>query len=202
MKKIIVATGNQGKAREFRHLLTPLGYEVLTLADFPDAEDVRETGSTFAENALLKANALSSMLGIPVLADDSGLIVDALGGRPGIYSARFAGEPKDDVKNYQKLLQELGDLPLEKRTARFYCVIALVDPNGCELTVDGSVEGKILYEPVGSNGFGYDPVFWVNELEKSFATCSREEKNAVSHRGRALLKLVSKLSEISLRGGA
>ncbi len=202
MKKIIVATGNQGKAREFRELLTPLGYEVLTLADFPNAEDVEETGSTFAENALLKANALSQVLGIPVLADDSGLIVDALDGRPGIYSARYAGEPKNDLKNYQKLLEELGDLPLEKRTARFYCVIAFVDPNGPQLTVDGSVEGKILFEPSGENGFGYDPVFWVNELGKSFATCSADEKNAVSHRGRALLKLVSQLTTVSHDGGA
>lgn len=192
MKKIIIATGNQGKVREFEQLLSPLGYEVLSLKDFPDAEEVPETGATFEENALIKSRALNETLGVPVISDDSGLIVDALNGAPGVYSARYAGEPKCDGRNMDKVLEEMKNLPIEERGARFYCAMAYVDGENT-FTVSGSVEGKILNEKIGENGFGYDPIFFSIELGKSMAECRSDEKNSVSHRARALEKLVSKL---------
>lgn len=194
----MIATKNAGKAREFEQLFAPLGFQVSTLLDFPDIEDIEETGTTFEENALLKARTLANILKIPVLADDSGLIVDALGGDPGVYSARYAGEPKNDRRNLEKVLNELGELPLPERTARFYCVIAFVTPDLQEITASGSVEGKILFEPVGENGFGYDPVFYADELGKAFAECSDKEKNSVSHRSRALQLLQIKLGDLKL----
>lgn len=192
MKRVIIATGNLGKVKEFEQLLSPIGYEVLSLKDFPEAVEVPETGVTFEENAMIKARALSEMLGAPVIADDSGLIVDALNGQPGVYSARYAGEPKCDIRNIDKVLTEMRDVPDGERGARFYCAIAYVDGE-VSFTVNGAVEGKILYEKVGENGFGYDPIFYALEMGKSMAMCTSEEKNSISHRARALEKVVVKL---------
>lgn len=202
MKKILVATNNMGKAREFKELLEPLGFQVLTNLGLPESIDVEETGTTFEENAFIKARAISELMGIPVIADDSGLIVDALDGRPGVYSARYAGEPTDDVANYMKVLVELGDVPFEKRTARFYCCIVFVGPGLPELVTEGTVEGRILFEPIGTNGFGYNPIFYVDVFEKSLAQCTPEEKNSISHRAVALKLMIEKLDKLSEESGA
>lgn len=195
MKKIIIATGNLGKVREFEQLLSPLGYEVLSLKDFPEAEEVPETGTTFEENALIKSKALNEILGVPVISDDSGLIVDVLDGAPGVYSARYAGVPKCDERNMDKVLDEMKNVPAGQRNAMFYCAMAYVDGENL-FTVNGSVEGTILTEKMGGNGFGYDPIFYSTELGKSMAECTSDEKNSVSHRARALEKLVAKLGDV------
>lgn len=189
MKKIIIATGNKGKAREFATLFSPLGYEVLTLHDLEGATDVEETGTTFEENAILKAEALCEQFHTMVIADDSGLMIDALDGRPGVYSARYAGEQKNDDDNIDKVLDELKDVPDEKRTARFYCALAVAVPGQETITVSGTVEGRIASRRQGENGFGYDPVFYVPDLGKMMAELKPEEKNAISHRANALKKL-------------
>lgn len=189
MKKIIIATGNKGKAREFATLFSPLGYEVLTLHDLEGATDVEETGTTFEENAILKAEALCEQFHTMVIADDSGLMIDALDGRPGVYSARYAGEQKNDDENIDKVLDELKDVPDEKRTARFYCALAVAVPGQETITVSGTVEGRIASGRQGENGFGYDPVFYVPDLGKMMAELKPEEKNAISHRANALKKL-------------
>ena len=188
-KVILIATNNQGKAIEFRNMLEPRGYEVKTLAEFPELPEIEETGSTFEENALLKANTLHDLTGKIVMADDSGLKVDALNGEPGIYSARYSGKDHDDVANYTKLIKELEGLSIDERTAHFHTVLAVVGPDREPMVVEGSVDGYILEEPIGHNGFGYDPVFYVEEFGKSFAQIPIEEKNKVSHRARALKKL-------------
>ncbi|MBM7691980.1 XTP/dITP diphosphohydrolase [Peribacillus deserti] len=193
MKTVLIATKNKGKAREFESLFALKGYKVLTLLDVPEAPDVEETGSSFEENAVIKAETISSQAGHFVIADDSGLIVDALDGRPGIYSARYAGEEKSDKANLEKVLAELKDVPEAKRTARFYCSLALASPNQETITVSGSVEGIILDEPRGENGFGYDSVFLVKDLGKSMAELTSDEKNQISHRAQALKKLESLL---------
>lgn len=189
MKKIIIATGNKGKAREFATLFSPLGYDVLTLHDLEGATDVEETGSTFEENAILKAEALCDQFNTMVISDDSGLMIDALDGRPGVYSARYAGEQKNDDDNIDKVLEELKDVPEEKRTARFYCALAVAIPGQETITVSGTVEGRIANARQGENGFGYDPVFYVPTLGKMMAELKPEEKNAISHRANALKKL-------------
>lgn len=193
MKTVIIATKNKGKAKEFESLFSPRGYEVKTLLDIPDAPDVEETGTTFEENAILKAEEIAGRLGCIVISDDSGLMVDALDGRPGVYSARYAGLQKDDQANMDKLLRELEDVPEEKRTARFYCALAVASPSQETLTVSGTMEGFITEAPRGENGFGYDPVFFVKEQGKTTAEMSQEEKNKISHRGRALQALEHKL---------
>lgn len=189
MKEVIIATKNQGKAKEFAAIFTPRGYIVRTLLDFPDIADVEETGQTFEENAILKAEVVSRQLRKMVISDDSGLIIDALGGKPGIYSARYAGENKDDQANINKVLKELAGVPLEKRTARFYCALALAAPGQKTITVSGTCEGHILEEQRGSNGFGYDPLFFVAEKGLSMAEMSASYKNKISHRANALKKL-------------
>jgi XTP/dITP diphosphohydrolase len=189
MKEVIIATKNPGKAREFEHIFAPRGVEVRTLLDFPEIPDVEETGTTFEENAILKAEAVSKILDKMVIGDDSGLIVDALEGRPGIYSARFAGEPKNDEANTAKLLNELSGVPEKERSARFYCALAVAVPNQETLTVSGTCEGRILNESKGTNGFGYDPVFYVPEKGLAMAELSSNEKNKISHRANALKKL-------------
>ena len=194
MKKIIIATKNKGKAKDFEALFNPLGYEVLTLHDVAEDMDVEETGTTFEENALLKATALAEHLQSIVIADDSGLEVDALDGRPGIYSARYAGEEKSDEANITKLLEELRDTTESKRTARFVCVIAVASPTMEPFTVRGTCEGAIAQERKGNNGFGYDPVFFVPSENKMMAELSAEEKGAISHRGNAIKQLQSKLT--------
>ncbi|WP_313636628.1 XTP/dITP diphosphatase [Paenibacillus sp. FSL K6-0276] len=199
---LIVATKNKGKVREFEHAFAPLGLTVKSMYDYPDLPDVVEDGATFAENAFKKSKAVGDALGIPVLADDSGLCVDALDGRPGVYSARYAGEDAGDEENNLKLLSELGKLkqgedtgqPLLS-TARFVCTLSLYDPSsGRELTSEGTVEGWITSEPAGGGGFGYDPLFYLAEYEKTMAELTMEEKQRISHRGTALRLLTEKLA--------
>jgi XTP/dITP diphosphohydrolase len=189
MKEVIIATKNIGKAREFEGIFAPRGIAVRTLLDFPEIADVEETGTTFEENAALKAEAVAKELNRMVIGDDSGLIVDVLEGRPGIYSARYAGEPKDDQKNIDKVLNELAGIPEEKRTARFYCALAVSVPGTKSITVSGTCEGRILEERRGLHGFGYDPVFFVPEKGLSMAELPSEVKNKISHRANALKKL-------------
>ncbi len=193
MKTVIIATKNEGKAKEFESLFAAKGYEVKTLLDFPDSPDVEETGTTFEENAILKAEAISKEYHGVVISDDSGLIVDALDGRPGVYSARYAGEDKNDEANTNKVLSELEDVPEEERTARFYCALAVASPNQETITVSGTIEGYITEQPVGENGFGYDPIFYVKELGKTTAQLTKEEKNKISHRAKALKALQGKI---------
>lgn len=189
MKEIIIATKNKGKTKEFQQMFATRGYQVFTLLDFPELADVEETGTTFEENAILKAEAISEQLGKIVIADDSGLVVDALEGRPGVYSARYAGEAKNDEANNDKVLAELEDVPDEQRTARFYCALAIAIPGQSTKTVTGTVEGRILHERKGTNGFGYDPIFFSINENRPMAELSSDEKNRISHRGKALKQL-------------
>lgn len=194
-KTIIIATQNRGKANEFKDMFNDFGYQIKTLLDFPEIADVEETGTTFVENALKKATEISEELNTIVLADDSGLEVDALDGAPGIYSARYAGEHGNDAKNNQKLLENLKNIAPEKRTANFHCTLALVGPNRDPLTVDGNVSGVILDEPRGENGFGYDPLFYIPSLDHTMAELTSEEKNKISHRAKAIQNLREYLAE-------
>lgn len=189
MKEVLIATKNPGKAKEFEAIFAKRGIKVLTLLDFPGARDVDETGTSFAENAVLKAEEISRELGTAVIGDDSGLAVDALEGRPGIYSARYAGEQKDDEANIDKVLAELADTPDTERTARFHCALAMAVPGKETIIVEGSCEGVIFPERRGTNGFGYDPIFYVPELGRTMAELDKEEKNAISHRANALKNL-------------
>ena len=180
--KLILASNNKNKLREFREILEPEGFEVVSQSEAGADIEVEETGTTFEENAYLKAKAIYDMLKIPVIADDSGLEVDALNGAPGIYSARYA----EEGKRCARVLSELEGVPDEKRTARFKCCICYIDEKGGKHVVTGVCEGKIGYEKKGTNGFGYDPIFMYGD--KSFAEISAEEKNKVSHRSDALRK--------------
>lgn len=195
MKQVVVATKNVGKVREFAELFERFDLEVKSLHDFPHIEEVEETGETFEENALLKADSLCKQLNSIVIADDSGLIIDALNGNPGVRSARYAGEQKDDQENIDKVLIELDGVPMEKRTARFYCALAVTFPgeNKEPVIVNGTCEGKILEQRRGENGFGYDPIFYVEEYKRAMAELTSDEKNEISHRGRALRKLEEKI---------
>lgn len=192
--RLVLATNNKGKVKEFKELLGDV--EILSLSDFPDIPDIVEDGNTFEENAIIKAKTVAQATGLMALADDSGLEVDILNGQPGIYSARFAGAGKDDQKNNEKLLALLKDVPTEKRTARFRCVIAIVTPLGETYTADGKCEGLIGKEPVGHKGFGYDPLFIVPSYNKTFAELDLAEKNKISHRGKALIKANSILEQL------
>lgn len=190
--KIIIASNNAGKIREYKQMLAGAGFdEVLSLKDAGLVCDPEETGSTFEENAAIKARALHSMSGCAALADDSGLMVDALGGEPGVYSARWLGLGSDEAKNAE-LLRRLEGKTGSERSARFVCAIHFIYEDGAEVTAKGVCEGTIGFEPRGENGFGYDPVFMRGD--KSFAEIPAEEKNAVSHRGNALRELEKKLS--------
>ncbi len=187
--KLLLATRNQGKIVEFRRILdaiSPGAIELVGLDQFPGLGDVEETGSTFQENALLKAREMSEATGLAAIADDSGLCVDALGGDPGIFSARWAGTHGDDRANLEKVLSQLIQTPDEERTAYFICVAALYLPSGQTHCEEGRFYGSILHSPVGENGFGYDPIFQPQGLSISSAQMSAEEKDAVSHRGKAL----------------
>jgi XTP/dITP diphosphohydrolase len=187
--KLVLATRNQGKITEFRRILEELApgqIELIGVDQFPHLVDVDETGSTFEENSLLKARYTSEATGLPAIADDSGLCVDALNGDPGIFSARWAGVHGDDRANVEKVLQQLADVPDEKRTARFMCVASLVMPDGRHQVAEGRFEGHILHAPVGENGFGYDPIFQPLGLSISSAQMSAQEKDAMSHRGKSL----------------
>ncbi|MCQ6278295.1 XTP/dITP diphosphatase [Bacillus sp. EB600] len=196
MKEVVIATKNKGKAREFEAIFAPRGFAVRTLLDYPEIADIEETGHTFEENAIIKAEAVAAMLNKIVMSDDSGLIIDPLEGRPGIYSARYAGEQKDDQANIDKVLNELAGVPSTKRTARFYCALALAVPGQKTQTVSGTCEGQILEERRGTNGFGYDPIFLVTEKGLSMAELPSEEKNQLSHRAKAIKKLDAVLDSI------
>ncbi|MBY8914929.1 XTP/dITP diphosphatase [Bacillus sp. YC2] len=189
VKEAIIATHNPGKVKEFKEILEPKGYSVFSLAEIGFTEDIEETGQTFEENAILKAEAVAKAVNKMVIADDSGLSVDNLGGRPGVYSARYAGESKDDTANIEKVLSELKGIEKEQRTARFRCALAVSRPGQETKTVEGHVEGYIAKEPAGNNGFGYDPVFIVKDKDKTMAQLTSAEKNKISHRADALKKL-------------
>ena len=189
MKEIIIATKNPGKAREFKRLFDDQEIELKTLLDFPNFPEIRETGKTFQENATIKAHAVMDQFNLPVIADDSGLKVDALYGQPGVHSARYAGD-HNDAANNAKLLSELGGVPLEKRTAQFVSTLVFSNPkNDQDLVVEGSVNGLIATLPQGDDGFGYDPLFYVPELDKTMAQITLDQKNQISHRGNAIKKL-------------
>jgi XTP/dITP diphosphohydrolase len=189
MKELLVATGNRGKFREIEGILRNEVAKLYSLEGFPGIPQVEEDGATFVENAVKKAQSAASATGKPVIADDSGLEVDALGGRPGVYSARFAGKDADDSTNNAKLLGELANIPEEQRNAAFRCVIALCFPDGRCRTFAGTLHGVILNEPRGTDGFGYDPLFLVPEYGRTLAELPLEVKNAISHRGQALAEL-------------
>ncbi|MED3662013.1 XTP/dITP diphosphatase [Ureibacillus sp. FSL K6-8385] len=195
MKQVVIATKNKGKAKDFEAIFKPLDYEVVTMLDIASDMEIEETGSTFEENAIIKAETLSKALGKIVIADDSGLEVDALGGEPGVFSARYAGD-HDDEANIQKVLEKLIGVPDEERTARFVCAIAISGPDIETKTFRGTCEGKILHEKRGTNGFGYDPIFYVPELGRTMAELTPEEKGAISHRGNAIRKLTKELPNI------
>ena len=194
--KVVLASHNPHKLVEIREILQPLGIDVVLESELGVAVEVEETGTTFAENAYLKATAVMEATGLPALADDSGIAVKALGGAPGIYSARYGGDPTlDDWGRLQLLLQNTAQVPDGQRQAKFVAAIALVYPDGRQIAVQGEVHGELLRQPVGEGGFGYDPIFYYPPAGKSFAQLTAEEKNQVSHRARALRSLVEKLSE-------
>ena len=197
MPKLLLATTNRGKLREYRHLLKGLPFMLVTPADEGIDITVDEKEKTFEKNARLKATTYSRLSGLVALADDSGLEVDALDGGPGIVSARFAGEQAGDKDRVEHLLDRLKDVPREKRTARFRCVIAIATPEGRTELCDGECPGLIAFEPRGENGFGYDPVFYLPEFGKTIAELSLEMKNQVSHRGKAARKAYSVLERLA-----
>lgn len=193
MKQVVIATKNKGKAKDFEALFGPFGYEVVTMFDVASDIEIEETGVTFEENAIIKAETLANLLGQIVIADDSGLEIDALDGAPGVYSARYAGD-HDDEANMVKVLEKMKDVPEEARTARFRCVLAVAGPNMATTTVAGACEGVIAHEKRGTNGFGYDPIFYVPALERHMAELTADEKAAISHRGNAIRNLAFDLA--------
>jgi XTP/dITP diphosphohydrolase len=195
--KILIATTNQGKIEEIRSLVKGLPTEFLSPADLPDIPEVVEDGTTFEENAVKKARAIAEATGVVTLADDSGLCVDALNGRPGVHSARYAGENASDEDKYRRILKEMQGVPDSERSARFVCILALVTPDGEKVLFRGVCEGLIAREPSGSSGFGYDPIFYFEEAGCTFAQMDRESKNKVSHRGRALREFAEFLRKLT-----
>ena len=198
IRQILFATGNEGKMREIRSILADTGAKILSMKEAGVSVDIEENGTTFEENALIKARAVSAALtgaDSVVLADDSGLVIDALDGEPGIYSARYMGEDTSYDEKNTNLIERLEGVPDEKRTARFVCAIAAVMPDGREFTVQAAIEGRIGYEQKGEGGFGYDPIFYVPEFGKTTAEMTAEEKNRVSHRGKALEQMKEVLEE-------
>ena len=194
-QKIVFATGNEGKMREVRLILQDLGFPVLSMKEAGVSLDIEENGTTFAENAMIKAREVWEKPGGIVLADDSGLVVDYLGGEPGVYSARYLGEDTSyEIKN-QAIIDRLADAKEEERTARFVSAIAAVLPDGSELVTEGTVEGLIAHEPAGNGGFGYDPIFYLPEYGVTSAEIPIEKKNEISHRGKALEAMKIKLRE-------
>lgn len=195
-QKVIFATGNAGKIREAGEILAELGMEVISMKEAKVVAEPEENGKTYAENALIKARAVAALTeGVIVLADDSGLEIDYLNNEPGIYSARYLGEGTSYRVKNNNLIERLQGVEDEKRTARFMCAIAAVLPDGRELTTLGVVEGRIGYEEKGEGGFGYDPIFYLPEFGKTTAELSEEEKNAISHRGRALRAMAEELKK-------
>lgn len=195
MKKFIVATRNKGKLKEIKEILDGFQFEVLSMEEAGIYKDIEEYGTTFEENALIKAEEVFRLTGEMVMADDSGLEVDYLNGAPGVYSSRFAGEGATDGDRNNKLLDLLRDVPFEKRTARFVCAIAVVLPDGRHFAVKGTCEGYIGFKPEGDNGFGYDPLFYIPQYDITIAQMRSEEKNAISHRGKALGLMVEELKK-------
>lgn len=193
MQTIVVATKNSGKAQEYQKMFAPLGFKVKTLQDFPPIT-INENGNSFEENATIKATTVMKVLKLPVLADDSGLIVDALNGEPGIHSARYAGD-HDDAANRQKLINAMREVPDDQRTAHFHTTIVAIKPNGKKLVANGNVSGHILHKEQGTNGFGYDPLFYVDSLICSMADLTPEQKNKISHRGNALRVLMKNFND-------
>lgn len=193
MPTVLLATGNAGKLRELREIVqgTPLTW--LGLSDFPEVVEAEETGATFAENARLKALHYAAATGLPTLADDSGLEVDALDGAPGVHSARYAGAPRSDAANNRKLIAALAAVPEPQRTARFRCAMAFVAESAVMLETTGAVEGRIVDTPRGANGFGYDPHFFIPEAGCTTAELPPEQKNRISHRGRALRAMLAQI---------
>ena len=194
--KIVVASGNKAKLREIARIFQ--GYEILSMQEAGFTDDIEENGSTFEENALIKARAVSRALGVNALADDSGICVEALGGAPGVHSARFCGRHGDDAANNALLLEKLKDVPQDRRRAYFESCVALCFADGREITASGRTYGRILEKAEGEGGFGYDPLFYSDELGMSFGLASAEQKNAVSHRGKALAALAEKLKGMKL----
>ena len=195
MKKLFLATGNEDKIKEIAALLLGLPIDLKTFRDFPDLPKVEETGNTLKENAFLKARAYFLATGLPSLADDTGLEIDAMGSQPGVYSSRFAGPEATYVENVAKVLGLMQGIRAKERKARFRAVIAMVFSPTDERSVEGRLEGSITVVPIGTGGFGYDPIFYVPELEKTLAELSLEQKNRISHRGRALEKAKPILAE-------
>lgn len=200
MPELLLATNNKGKITEYAELLSGCGYRLVTPAEKGIAIKVAETGKTFAENSVLKARALAVASGLLTLADDSGLEVDALGGAPGVFSARFAGDKASDSDRIALLLKKLDGVPPGRRTARFSCVIAIADPAGRLRLAEGSVEGVIAVAPKGSHGFGYDPIFLLPDLGKTMAELPPDEKNRLSHRARAAVAACDLLRSDNQKG--
>lgn len=196
MLELVIASKNEGKIREIIDILDLKDVKVHTYKNFPEWPEVEETGSTFYDNALIKVRALVDAFGKPAVADDSGLEVDALGGKPGVYSARYAGEEGNSQKNIEKLLHELQGVPKEKRTARFHAVVVLMTADGWITSTEATLEGRIGFELRGELGFGYDPVFIPIGEERTVAEMPLDEKNQISHRGKAFKKLKEKIPEI------
>ncbi len=192
MTKILISSNNPDKIKEIRAIFRLPGVELLTLADFPDAPEVIEDGNTLSENALKKASMLNEFSGLPTIADDTGLEVNGLNGQPGVYSARYAGENASYADNVQKLIREIQNVPEERRSARFRTVAVFYHPE-IVLRAEGTIEGQILTEQRGQNGFGYDPIFYVPAYRKTLAELSPREKNAISHRGQAFTRLYQSL---------
>ena len=189
MKEIVIATKNKGKIKDFELLFQPYSITVKSLLDLEEIQEIEETGTTFEENAAIKAETISKLLNKPVIADDSGIEIDALDGAPGVYSARYAGTDKDDEANNQKVLDELKDVAFQDRTARFVCVLAIAEPDKPTIFKRGECEGHIGLKAVGENGFGYDPLFYPLGCNKTMAQLTPEEKNKISHRKKALEQL-------------
>lgn len=196
IQMLVIATQNQNKLAEFKEILKGVAIEVKSLADFGPIPEPIEDGDTFDENAYKKAHHTAKVLGLPAIADDSGLVVDALGGAPGVHSARYAGENATDDENCRKLLQELEVKGKGNRKAHFTCVLSIAVPSGPALTYEGKCNGIILREPRGESGFGYDPLFYFEQQGKAFAELTMEEKNKVSHRGKALKEVKSEINMI------
>ena len=196
--KIVLATHNKGKIREFTKCFAEIGWDAVPVADVADVAEPEETGATFEENALKKARYYAKATGLPVMSDDSGIIAEALGDKPGVHSARYAGVHGDDEANNRKLVEDLKPYSGEDRRGHYSCVVALVWPDGKEITAEGRCDGIIRDFYAGTGGFGYDPLFYLPELGKTMAEISMEEKNKISHRGKALRALMEKLKAMNI----
>ena len=194
--RVVLATRNAHKVEELQRILAPYDVQLASLADYPNVADVAETGETFAANALLKAYAVAVATGLVAIADDSGLAVDALNGMPGVLSARWAGRARDDAANLQLVLDQLEDVPAERRGAAFVCAAAAATPDGREVVVEGRMEGVVVRSPRGANGFGYDPIFVADGYDRTNAELAPDEKDAISHRGKAFRALAPSLADL------